>query len=196
MTIESGADFAHFIERQQKVRVKRSLGGHQTVNGYVMMQSNDLVLMHCFHDFMPDGYSIFRKDSVESVRSSEYERHWERMLASEQLLRGLEKNLDVDVSSMQTAIMSIQARYGGMTIECEELDSDDEDFYIGEAVEVKDGVLLFDSFDALGHWSETTDEVPVSEITFLQFATPYEQTFRKYVVGVPAAKRADGRDSD
>ncbi len=72
----------------KSLRVETRCTSNETLNGFLLGLSEQLGLMHCFHDFMPDGFTVFRLTDVMSIRSNEYERHWDRMLAGEGLLDG------------------------------------------------------------------------------------------------------------
>ncbi len=167
----------------RKVQISRSRPSNPSLNGYLLAASDELVLMHVFDDFEPDGYTVFRICDVESLRSGPHERHWDRMLAGEGLLGGLELQHTIDLSSMQGAISSIQQHFGRLIIECEDADEDIEDFYIGCVVNISDSVVVFDHFDGLGEWEEEPAEIDLDEITLLQFQTPYIQRFWKYANG-------------
>ena len=73
--------------------------------------------MHAFHDFMPDGYTVFRLEDVEGFRSGPHERHWENMLRAEGLLDGLDFAVQIDLSDMRSAIGSISERFEHLIIE-------------------------------------------------------------------------------
>jgi hypothetical protein len=167
----------------KKIRLERRYPSNPRLNGYLLDVSDVLGLMHCFDDFQPDGYTVFRVNDVADVRSGKYERHWDRMLAGEDLLDGLELDLRFDLTSMQSAIESIAREYGRLIIECEDQDEDVEDFYIGQVVSIGGDTVQFDHFDGLGQWEESAASVPLEEITLLQFETPYIHRFWKYVSG-------------
>jgi len=170
----------------KKIRVERNFPSNPYLNGYLLELSPSLGLMHCFHDFMPDGYTVFRVADVTECRSGKYERHWDKMLTSEGLLSGLKIDWNVDVSNMKTALEAISKQFQRMIIECEEQDEDDEDFYIGQISSTGESEVHFHHFDALGHWEEVPAAILYGEISLIQFETPYLKTFGKYLVGTPS----------
>lgn len=169
----------------KKLRVETRCSCHESLNGFLLGLSEQLGLMHCFHDFMPDGYTVFRLTDVTSIRSNEHERHWERMLASEGLLDGLHQNIQVDLNSMLTAIETISHQFQMMSIEVEAPEDGCEEFYIGQAVSWDADMVQFEEFDALGQWESESSIITPDEIAFIQFDTPYIKTFRKYLNGPP-----------
>jgi hypothetical protein len=168
-----------------KIRIERNRPADPLLNGYLMQLSDRLGLMHCFDDFEPDGYSIFRLSDVVSVRSGNYERHWDRMLRGEELLGGLDRELEVDLNTIRAAIESVSRQFKLMTVQCEDAEEDVQDFYIGQVVSFEGTELIFDAFDALGQWNDESSRVLLDEITMVQFETPYIRHFSKYLTGSP-----------
>ncbi len=173
----------------KKIRIELNLPSQPKLNGYLMELSNELGLMHCFDDFEPDGYSVFRLSNVVSLRSGDYEHHWDRMLGEEGLLAGLEKTINVELESLFTAIRSIDHQYQMMSIECENEKDGTKDFYIGQLVSINKSEMTFDHFDALGQWEESCAMILLEEVTLIQFETPYITIFRKYLSGSPSITR-------
>jgi len=176
------------LKTRKKIRLERRYPSNRNLNGYLLDISDVLGLMHCFDDFEPDGYTVFRVNDVTDVRSGKYERHWDRMLAGEDLLDGLKFDLRIDLTSMQSAIESIARECERLIIECEDRNEDVEDFYIGQVVSIGGESVQFDHFDGLGRWEESAASIPLEEITLLQFETPYTHRFWKYVGGTAPNK--------
>lgn len=168
----------------KKLRVETRYSCHESLNGYLLGLSEQLGLMQCFHDFMPDGYTVFRLSDCTSIRSNEHERHWDRMLAGERLLDGLHQDLHVDLKSILTVIETISHQFEMMTIEVETTDGDYE-FHIGLAISWDAHLVQFDGFDALGQWESESSMIVSDEIAFIQFDTPYINITRKYLSGSP-----------
>lgn len=175
-------DLRCHVGTRRKVRIERGIPSERLLNGYVLAMANGLILMHQFDGFEPDGYAVIREQDIVSLRSNEYERLWDRMLAGEGLLAGLDVAPEVDLSSMAAVIMSAAARFRFVIVECEDEHEDIEDFYLGEPVEVAGDIIRLRSLDALGTWEREIAAIPLADITKVQFDTPYERRFTKYIV--------------
>ncbi|MEL6344401.1 MAG: hypothetical protein AAFV53_14885, partial [Myxococcota bacterium] len=57
------------LHRRAKILMARTRPANPSLNGYVVGLSEALVMVHAFHDFLPDGYSVVRTDDVADVRS-------------------------------------------------------------------------------------------------------------------------------
>ncbi|PQO41924.1 hypothetical protein [Blastopirellula marina] len=182
-------DLKPLLNSRRKIRIERRRPANPHLNGYLVGLSPELGMMHCFDDFEADGYTIFFLDDIESIRSSEYERHWDHMLAAEGLLGGLDCVPRINLASMDTALVSAAKQPGIVIIQCEELENSIEDFFIGQIASIGTETVWFDNFSALGMWDETSEKIALNEITLVQLDTVYAQTFSKYVTGTPASKR-------
>lgn len=174
-------DLSGHVGTRQKVRIERNRPPQRLLNGYVLAVWNGLVLLHQFHDFEPDGYTLIREQDVVGVRSNEYERLWDRMLAGEGRLEGLDADLAIDLSNMQTAIRSAAAQFRFLIIQCEDEHEDIQDFYLGELVDIADDMIQLHCVSALAQWVEKIETIPVADITCVQFDTPYIRHFTKYI---------------
>ena len=177
------------LNTRAKILVSRNRPSNPRISGYLLGLSEELALLHAFDDFEPDGYTIVRTADVVDVRSGPYERHWDRMLAGEGLLGGLDEAPALSLTDMRATLRAIQALELPLIVQCEDADSAIEDFYIGEIVGVEDTTLRFDHFDALGAWTLEPDAIELDEITMLQLATPYMRRFWRYLAprGTPRA---------
>ena len=180
---------------KRKIRVERSLPGTPSLSGYLLGLTHELGLMHCFDDFEPDGYTLFRVAQVIDVRSNEYERHWERMLAGEGLLGGLNLAADIDLSGLRNGIESVDRHFHRMIVECEAEDEELDDFYIGKLVSIDNEELRFDHFDGVGHWESEAAVISLPTVTLVQFETPYIQRFWKYLESAAPCDRESGAPS-
>ena len=181
-------EFQQHVNSRRKIHVETRCSCHSYLNGYLLGLSDTFGLMHCFHDFLPDGYTLFRLNDVISIRSNEYERFWDRMLASEGLLTGLDKNLNMNLTSIQSSFLSLTDDSQTLIIEAQIPDEEDQDFYIGQVATFDTTKVWFNHFDALGKWELEPAEIPLDEISFIQFDTPYIKTFSKYVESTCPAK--------
>lgn len=171
----------HVVTRR-KIRVEfhdRSEEG-SLLNGYVIGCSRMLCLMHPFDDFEPDGYTIFRIEDVSSIRSNEFERHWDHMLARERLLDGLNFELKIDLDNMHSALHSLFQQANRLSFEYESDDPEAVNFVIGELVELTDSIASVNHFDGLGKWTTEPERIEIERINQIEFLTPYIETFWKY----------------
>ena len=169
-----------YVGKREKVRITRSRPSESRLNGYLIEASDELLLMHCFDDFEPDGYTIIRVADVTGLRRCPYEQWWDHMLEQEGLLGALDHPPNIDLQDMRSAMESVGTQYGQMIIECEDEDEDIEDFYLGELVSTNYDTAYLLDYDSLGFWAKEPKDILMDEITMVQFDTPYIRIFSKY----------------
>lgn len=165
---------------RRKVRIERNRPCHRMLYGYVIDAANGLALVHPFDDFQPDGYAIIREEDIVAVRQGDHEAFWDRVLAAEGLLGGLDDPPKIDLRSMADAIADAASRYPFLIIECEDEDEDIRDFYFAKVTAVTPTHVRLRCVDGLARW-EDPEPVPLQDITMVQIATPYVTRFAKYV---------------
>ncbi|MRG91019.1 hypothetical protein [Polyangium spumosum] len=167
------------------IRLERRLSGEPSLHGYLLGLGSELGLIHCFDDFEPDGYTLFRVEDVLAYERGPHEEHWDRMLTGEGLLGGLRLPFEVDLRGFPAALRSIQMHYADVIIECEDEGDSDGDFYLGRLLEIGEDTVLLHYVDALGRWDEAPTMIPVQRITKVQFDTPYLRRFMRYTAPFP-----------
>ncbi|MBK9263954.1 MAG: hypothetical protein IPM54_29650 [Polyangiaceae bacterium] len=168
------------------LRIERSLSAEPSLHGYLLGLSPQLGLMHCFDDFDPDGYTIFRLEDVLAYERGPHEKHWDRMLTGEGLLGGMHLPIEINLGNLQAALGSLQTHFSDVIIECED-DSDEEgSFYLGRMLDVSSETISLLYVDALGHWDDMPSTITLDRITKVQFDTPYLRRFMRYVEAFPS----------
>jgi hypothetical protein len=155
------------------VHLTRGYPGEPTHNGFVLGLGRDLVLLHQFHDFYPEGYAVLRVDDIKQVRSGKHERFWETMLRGEGLMRqvGITDEVPLDDFRSLLADFQIHGRY--IIIECESKEAADDDYLIGRILILGDKTVSIMHFDSLGNWYDEPAVVAYDDITKVQFECPY-----------------------
>ncbi len=166
---------------RNKVRMTRGIGDEGFHNGFVVGVGQRWVLFAPFHDFYAEGFEVVRLEDITALRSGEYERHWDRMLQHEGALDHLGSPPEVPLDDIGQLLRALKQAGHNVIVECE--DQEEEDFFIGEILDVGDRMLKFANFGGLGNWDEQPDDIPLTEVTRVQIGTPYVRTFSKYLEG-------------
>ncbi|MCA9298715.1 MAG: hypothetical protein KDA28_06590 [Phycisphaerales bacterium] len=178
-------ELALYATEARFVRLHRDRPSQERTNGCILAASPELVLVHEFNDFAPDGYRLLRLRDIEAVDREHHEILWESILRDEGLLVGVDIEPLPRLDSMRNAIADLHATYGRMIIVCEDDDEDVEDFFIGHVVEIGADVITFLHFDADGAWETEPHEILIEEITKVQFRVPYLEIFWRHLRDEP-----------
>lgn len=86
------------------VGVRRRVEGVDDVDGFVMGTSTDWVLVWDCNRLMPDGFYLFRKDTIASLQRSKYHQFKEQMMERAGLLMRVGTEPDIDLTSIKTLL--------------------------------------------------------------------------------------------
>jgi len=140
-------------------------------------RSEELLLLHVFYDFYPDGYRIVRIEDIYDVIRDASEEFFERIIGAEGVYVHLQPPMSIDLTSWRTALTSLRGRYDYCIIECDE----QEDFLIGKIMELGEWDFSFWYFDATGKWDDEMDIVDYDDLTGVGFDDNYTNTIIKYI---------------
>ena len=162
--------------------VTRGYPGDPAHSGFVLELGRDLVLLHQFHDFYPEGYTALRVADIKRVRSGEHERFWEAMFRGKDLMERVGIPYEVPLDDFRSLLAALDGRGQHVIIECEDRRTEEYDeFYIGRIVALEDETVSIRYFDSMGRWDEEPCIIACGDITKIQFDTPYINTMSKYL---------------
>jgi hypothetical protein len=159
------------------VYFRRGIAGAQSVVGYVLAQSSQLVLIHNVEDFHLDGFAVIRVSDIELARSGKYERFLSKVLRKARMSAQLEVAAVVSLRNVGECLTSLKGRL--VTVECE--DPSVDRFYCGRILRVGKRHVSLRTFDASGRWGKKPESVALVDVTFLAWDTEYLTVFSKYV---------------
>ena len=174
------------VGKPKRVYIKRAYPGESHHFGFVLGLGLDLVLLHRFHDFFPDGYTALRVADIERVRSGEHERFWDMMFRSERIMDRVGISYEVPLDDFRCLLTALHGRCQHVIVECEDrTNAEFDDYIIGRIVDLDDETVSVLQFDALGTWYDVPCIIAFSDITKIQFDTPYINTITKYLKKSP-----------
>lgn len=184
---------AKLVGQPKEARLTRGYPGDPIHNGFVLGIGRDLVLLHQFHGFYPEGYTALRVADIKRVRSGEHERFWEAMLRGEGLMGRVGIRYEVPLDDFRSLLGALHGRGQHVIIECESREmADDDEFLIGQVVALDDESVSIRHFDSMGAWYEEASVSAYGDITQVQFDTPYINTITMYPGKQPTIQ--DGKD--
>ena len=170
------------VGQPRKVHLTRGYPGEPTHNGFVLGLGRDLVLLHQFHDFHPEGYTALRISDIKRVRSGEHERFWEMMLRGEGIMDRVGIPYTVPLDDFHSLLSALQGQEKHVIVECENRRTADyDDFFIGRIITLDDEGVSIRCFDSMGSWDHKPCIIAFNDITKIQFDTPYINTISKYM---------------
>ncbi len=152
------------------------------VDGVILAQSSDLMLMSDSFDFHYDGLTIIRKRDISEIQLADNERFMKMILRAEGYMTEVKKRykqLGVNIDSLEHALTQLQRMKLPVIVECKygKLDL----FQIGPVVKVTPKRVSIRHFNARGEYEAKPVITKLKDITTVQIDSPYANTFFKYV---------------
>jgi hypothetical protein len=170
------------VGKPKKVHLTWFYPGEPTHNGFVLGLGLNLVLLHQFHDFSPEGYTALRVADIKRVRSGEHERFSEMMLRGEGIMDRVGISYEVPLEDFRSLLTFLHERRQHVIVECEDRrNAEYDDFTIGRIVNLDDVTVSVLHFDSLGTWNDVPSIIAFTDVTKIQFDTPYINTITKYL---------------
>src|SRR5882672_10714978 len=113
------------VGQPKMARLTRGYPGDPIHNGFVLGVGHELVLLHQFHDFYPEGHTALRVADIKRVRSGEHERFWEAMFGGEGLIERVGISNGVALDDFRSLLGALHGRDQYVIIECESQESED-----------------------------------------------------------------------
>ncbi len=167
----------HAIAAQKVLSIERTEAIEPELLCIPIARSDDLLLVHVFYDFHPDGYRIICLDDIYDVIRDASEAFFERVIAAEGVYAKLKTPPFLDLTNWRTVLLSLKGRYDYCIIECDS----EEDFLVGKLMEIREEEFTFWYFDATGRWDDELDVVDYDDVTAVSFDDNYTNTIVKYI---------------
>lgn len=171
---------SNYTGKLKSVMIERVFPGDRDKRCYVHASNSDLVLVQHFHDFYCEGFSVIRMEDVSDFRSDDHERFFDKIRAAEGMLSQVEYDRHLPLDNFKALLSAFVGKQEIVIIECETMESEKDDFYLGVITEIKDSAVWMLELDALGVWDDEETGIELDRITQVQFETPYIKMLAKY----------------
>lgn len=168
-------------DKKQLVQINRENLTGQSDIGFILGLNSEFVLFQNCIDFVLNGYTVIKISDITSLRSSEHERLFEKILKGEGTLDEVGIPYDVNLDSWQSLLQGLKEMNKNVMIECEVGDEDEDDFFIGKLIQINQDSVSLLFFSDLGIWDDEPDVIPFDEITKVRFDEKYINVFSKYL---------------
>jgi hypothetical protein len=171
-------DFRRFQRQRSLVSLRRAGVDENSIQGFVLGVSAELVLLQYVYDFRLDGLMILRIADISEINCSKTDQFQEGLLQVEGLLRSIPFDYSIDLSTWPTAIAGLGEDYPLLVLECELLD--EPDLAIGRILEVGAEEVCVKYFTGAANWLEEPVLLEFSEITCCQVGTNYLNVYQRH----------------
>jgi hypothetical protein len=169
------------IDKKDFVKIIRTFKGREEdISGFMLMYSNDFILLQIDNELMRNGYAVIPKHQFDSIRCNRYDRTLKKIYKQEGLLNtqyGIDQ--PISLKSWQELFSSLKKLDYHIIVECE--DKDEPDFNIGPIKSIYKDKVGIQYYDPTGRLDNKPTTIKFSDITIVRFGDRYSTTFRKYL---------------
>lgn len=148
------------------------------IQGFLLGDSDEYVLIRYVYDFNFDGLMVLRKKDISSIETSETDEFQTQLLKDEGMYEKIDFNSEYDMTSLRSLIVSLAKEYEYFIVEAE--DRDEPEFTIGRIEEIGRQSIFIKYFSGIGRWIDELVEVNYSDITSLQVGSNYLNVYERY----------------
>jgi len=177
-------DFAAHQNQRSLISITRKGIDDQSIQGFVIAASDELVLLQYVYDFRLDGLMVLAVSDITEVRRTATDRFQQTLLAAEGLLEQVPFGLSINLKNWRSAISDLASRYSLLILECERLE--EPDFAIGRVLKVARDDVRLEYFSGAANWDETPVRLRYKEITSCQAGTNYINVYQRHFARIAA----------
>jgi hypothetical protein len=161
--------------------VDKKYGIEKVSRGYIVLHSEDFVLLKEEDDFIFHGYNIIPMKTIRKIRYNKSDQFYDFITKSEypESAFRLNDDLKIDLSSWETIFESLQRADKVIISECER--DKHQYFAIGKLAKIDEKAIFINYFDAQGKLDEEPVEHKFKWITKITFDDNYSKVFSKYI---------------
>lgn len=160
------------------ISLRRDRIDDNTIQGFVIGASDDLVLLQYVYDFRLDGLMVLAVADITEVRCTATDRFQQTLLEADGLLAQVPFGLPIDLQDWSSAIADLANRYPLLILECERLE--EPDFAIGRVLKVAHDEVRLECFSGAANWDEGLVSLKYEDITSCQAGTNYTNVYQRH----------------
>ena len=164
--------------KRKMVSIERSHIDDRHLQGFILDESDELLLIQYIYDFRLDGLMVLTKSDITRLqinRTCEFHTH---LLRQQGLLKHIPFDRKFDLSSWQDFFKSARKDFEFFTIEEERFK--EPNYYIGTLEKVKKNHVKIREFTETGRWVDRPTVAKYKNITLCQVGTHYSDVYQQY----------------
>ena len=165
-------------KKRDLVSVRRSKIDDNSIQGFVLAASDELVVLQYVYDFNLDGLMVLRASDITEVRCSATDKFQKGLLLQEGLEERVPFGATFDLRNWQSVISQFAKEYVLMILECEE--GDEKGFVIGRVLKTTKTTVQLRHFSGAANWAENPETLKFRNITCCQVDTNYVNVYQRH----------------
>lgn len=149
------------------------------LNGAILKESKNWVLIQNIEDFRIDGYSIIHKIQIKKIRQNSGDRFYQSILIKEGIAKKIKDLPGIDIEDVCQVLLYLKSWKSPVIIECELLGT--WPFSIGFIEEIRENDFDLRYFDIEGKSDKKPRKIKFAHIDRIGIKERYGEIFGKYL---------------
>lgn len=160
------------------ISIERDKIDDNSIQGFLLEYSNELILIQYIYDFNLDGLMILRRNDITKIKSNATDILQTQLLKDEDLYKNVDFYVKLNLSDWGSILSNIKKDYGLVIIEDEKKEKGI--FLIGKIETITKKSVEITHFTGTGTWGEVPTPIDFNDITSCQVNTNYINVYQRY----------------
>lgn len=170
--------YTEFVRDRKLVSIRRDDIDPNSIQGFVLACSDELLLIQYVYDFRLDGLMVLRRADITDIRCTATDEFQKSLLIAEQLFQQVPFESDFDLRDWKSILTQFSSQYKLFLLEDE--GSDVELFLIGDIEKIARSSVCLRYFSGAGNWDEKPIKLSFNCITSCQVDTNYLNVYQRH----------------
>ncbi len=167
-----------FKKNRKLVSIRRENIDPNSIQGFILGVSKDLLLIQYVYDFNLDGLMILRMSDITEVKSDSTAKLQKQLLIDENLYQMVDFDTSYNLKSWKALLTQFKKQFKFAILESEK--SDKQVFLIGEIRSPLSKAVTIKYFTGAGQWDKNPKRMFYSDITSCQVNSNYINVYHRY----------------
>lgn len=166
------------LKQRNLVSIRRDEIDENSIQGFILDSSEDLIALQYVYDFNLDGLMFLRVEDITEVKSSNTSKFQNKLLKQEGLLEKVPFGTTFDLRNWRSLIAQLSAEHELMILEREI--GEESDFFIGRVLKTTEASVQGLYFSGAANWAKKPERLKFKDITCCQVGTNYTNVYERY----------------
>ncbi len=160
------------------VSIRRKKVDRNKIQGFVLDESKELLLIAYVYDLNADGLMVLRKKDISGIETSKTDKFQTQLLKDEGIYSKIDFDVQYNLKSWKKFFKMAKHSHSYLILEQELLK--EPDFAIGNIQSIQGSFLTFRYFTGIARWLDEVEKIEYSNITSCQIGNNYLNVYERY----------------